>query len=76
MGRVRSSRRGGGRPPSRWWRWLRPVVLSLAALLAALGIPIILRDPARLGQRTAEVHRGTTTPIEGALASAAARSMR
>jgi len=30
-------------------------VLSLAALLAALGIPIILRDPARLGQRTAEV---------------------
>jgi hypothetical protein len=44
-----------GRPPARLWKALRPVVLAFAAMLATLGIPILLRDPARLGHRTAEI---------------------
>lgn len=44
-----------GRSPTRSWKALRPFILALAALLAALGIPIVLRDPTRQGHRTAEV---------------------
>jgi hypothetical protein len=39
------------RPESRIMRIVRILLLSLAALLAALGIPIIVRSSHRLGQR-------------------------
>jgi hypothetical protein len=55
-----------GRPPTRLWKALRPVVLALAALLAALGIPIVLRDPSRQGHRTAEVAPRDDDPGEPA----------
>jgi hypothetical protein len=53
-----------GRPPTRLWKALRPFVLAFAATLAALGIPIVLRDPARLGHRTAQVAPRDDDPNE------------
>ena len=38
-------------PPRRLIHILRIVLLSIAALLAALGIPIVVRSSHRLGQR-------------------------
>ena len=48
------------------WRAARIALLSLAALLAALGIPVIVRSSHRAGQRT-EVAQEADEPDDDAI---------